>query len=569
MATYFPNGRPWKEHYGLNSIVHTDLGVWDVETSLPVGLYGSQAVITKDIVYLLGGRTGPLSTDIVATIYSAPIDVDGIIGTWSTNGTLPGVLAESQVVVAKDKIYLLGGNDGTATDVVYSATVSTSGVISSWVTSTSLAAAVRGHQVIATEEFIHLLGGYNSLDAETAKIYSAPIDALGVIGTWVAGTDLPYTTAFAQAFKSLDRIYIVGGQIYDGAASPVLLGTLLNVYSAPLASGVIGTWDSQVSYLNDARSHAQIVATSDKMFMLGGMTVSYNPMGNTYYLDGLDTSEIATFDTNGEIVDNTNWDDATDLIAVASFAQVVTTSNKMYLLGGTTADGETASSSVISVDFSGGANDYIDYDLYDPPVPALEALGLVEPLLVEVAGVADNYIQATGRVEPLLPQVSGVADSYRIALGNVIPKLAKVSGVTDSYTMAAGVIKPKQVKISGKTSDVGSVSPGLASLSGIADNYIQATGNVRPKLPAVNGSTKDITTAYGSVRPKLVKLSGLVPPITLSTGSVSPKTAVISAVGYADIISKGTVRPRLTKISGKTYRKDTTDIIKYNASCRM
>jgi hypothetical protein len=70
---------------------------------------------------LLGGYNG---SAYVSTVYTAPINSDGSLGTWTTGTSLPGVLSESQAIVTKNRVYLLGGHNGSAyVSTVYTAPI--------------------------------------------------------------------------------------------------------------------------------------------------------------------------------------------------------------------------------------------------------------------------------------------------------------------------------------------------------------------------------------------------------------------------------------------------------------
>ena len=97
------------------------LGAWTTSTSLPGTVYLSQAIVTKNRVYLLGGYT---NTGTSSTVYTAPINLDGTLGTWSTSTSLPGTVYGSQAVVTKNRVYLLGGrNNGAYSSTVYTAPI--------------------------------------------------------------------------------------------------------------------------------------------------------------------------------------------------------------------------------------------------------------------------------------------------------------------------------------------------------------------------------------------------------------------------------------------------------------
>jgi hypothetical protein len=115
------SGKPWKQQYLINDVQDGDITGWATDTSLPGVLGWSQAVVTKNRVYLLGGWNG----SYVSTVYTAPINVDGTLGTWTTGTSLPGPLGDSQAVVTDSRVYLLGGrNSSSYVSTVYTAPIS-------------------------------------------------------------------------------------------------------------------------------------------------------------------------------------------------------------------------------------------------------------------------------------------------------------------------------------------------------------------------------------------------------------------------------------------------------------
>ena len=112
-------GQPWRQQSAFNL---TDNGVsqtWTTATSLPGTVSHSQAIVTQNRVYLLGVHTGSASS---STVYTAPIASDGTLGTWTTATSLPGTVAYSQAIVTQNRVYLLGGHTGSAaSSTVYAA----------------------------------------------------------------------------------------------------------------------------------------------------------------------------------------------------------------------------------------------------------------------------------------------------------------------------------------------------------------------------------------------------------------------------------------------------------------
>ena len=77
--------------------------------------------MTKSRVYLLGGT---INGSPSATVYTAPINEDGTLGTWTTGTSLPGTVYASQAIVTKSRVYLLGGYRASGLNTVYQASFS-------------------------------------------------------------------------------------------------------------------------------------------------------------------------------------------------------------------------------------------------------------------------------------------------------------------------------------------------------------------------------------------------------------------------------------------------------------
>ena len=74
-------------------------------------------------MYLLGGSNGNSS---VSTVYTAPINADGTLGEWAAYTSLPDGVFSSQAIVTKNRVYLLGGHNGNSavSSTVYTASIS-------------------------------------------------------------------------------------------------------------------------------------------------------------------------------------------------------------------------------------------------------------------------------------------------------------------------------------------------------------------------------------------------------------------------------------------------------------
>ena len=117
------------------STVNSDgtLTSWSNVGTIPGVCEGARAIVTRNTVYIIGGEyttlkrwydpeTKQWDTEVVNvtrdTIYYAPINSDGTLGTWSTSPVSAGsVLVEPiqyfQVAITSSRVYILGGWNNT------------------------------------------------------------------------------------------------------------------------------------------------------------------------------------------------------------------------------------------------------------------------------------------------------------------------------------------------------------------------------------------------------------------------------------------------------------------------
>ena len=359
----FISAKPWKNRYNDSRHDTASLGSWTTGTSLPGALGRSQAIVTQDRVYLLGGFSG---VSAVATVYTAPINSDGTLGSWTTGTSLPGVLGASQAIVTKDRVYLLGGNNSLYTATVYTAPINSDGTLGSWTTGTSLPGVLGFSQAIVTKDWVYLLGGYSS--GYTATVYTAPINSDGTLGSWTTGTSLPGALSASQAIVTKDRVYLLGG--YSGVNS------VATVYTAPINSdGTLGSWTTGTS-LPGILSDSQAIVTKDRVYLFGGFSSAY--IATVY------TAPINSDGTLGY------WTTGTSLPGVLGFSQAIVTKDRVYLLGGN-------NSSYTDTVYTGsltniGTNDYLTGTTLETYIPVTGGGEFAIPILLDSFDAVGNRI---------------------------------------------------------------------------------------------------------------------------------------------------------------------------------
>ena len=214
------------------------LGAWTTGTSLPGASSEFQAVVTKNRVYLLGMSIG---FNYFSTVYTAPINADGTLGAWSTGTSLPIAVGNSQAIVTKNRVYLLGGFNGSnyvATG--YTAPINADGTLGTWTAGTALPVGLGYSESIVTKNRVYLLGGLSNNSSDLSTVYTAPINADGTLGAWTTGTSLSYAVGASQAVITSNRVYLLGGILVSATQSAPFSGGL-NDYSTFYTTGYTAT----------------------------------------------------------------------------------------------------------------------------------------------------------------------------------------------------------------------------------------------------------------------------------------------------------------------------------------
>lgn len=341
------SGKPWEQQYQLNATQSGDITGWTAGTAIPGPFMGTQAVVTKNRVYLLGGGNG---TVVTSTVYTTTINADGTLGTWITTTSLPGILSNCQLIVTKNRVYVLGGltASGSPTSVVYTAQINSDGTLGSWATGTSLPSVLSHSQAIVTKNRVYLIGGHIGV-AAVSTVYTAPINTDGTLGSWGTGNSLPAALHGCSVAITKNRIYVIGGASSSTAQS--------TVYSAIINSdGLIGSWNTEPSFpVNNY--NANIYISKNIVYIIGG-----SPTNSTAVTANVYRSNIKPDGTLGP------WVLGTSLPAGFCQSSLFFVKNRIYLLGGY--NGVSVLSSVYTAIISDSLNDYSPY--YDGTVVPFE-----------------------------------------------------------------------------------------------------------------------------------------------------------------------------------------------------
>jgi len=361
------NGKPWKSSPTASGTITS----WTTGTSLPGVLKDSQAVVTKNRVYLLGGSN---DSSYLATVYTAPINSDGTLGTWTTGTSLPGNLKQSQAVMTKDRVHLMGGDNGSSVSTVYTAPVNSDGTLGTWTTGTSLPAAKHTASAVVTKDRVYLMGGDNG-SGLVSNVYTAPVNSDGTLGSWSTTTSLPGGLRFSQAVVNGNWVYLLGG----GTPNAVSTVYRARVYD----DGSLGAWSTDTSLPGVLRM-SQAVVVKNYVYLLGGSITSTS----------VSTVYMAQINADGSIG---AWTTGTSLPGNLEVSQAIITKDHVYTLGGWNGS-NTVSTVYVGAASGAGLNDYLTGTTLSCYLPATGGSEFAVPRL--------PLINDSGIVHLLYPYVS-------------------------------------------------------------------------------------------------------------------------------------------------------------------
>lgn len=257
-----------------------NLGAWSNTTAgLPAPRAWGKLVTAGGSLYYVGGQSST-QTDERSEVYYATPDGSGNITSWTAaaNG-LPVARTKLGVAVWNNRIYAVGGLDGSATPtstVYVSPSLSTGGNIASpWSTaSTSFNVARSGAAVTAYANNLYLIGGDNGTDY-FSDIQFAQISATnGLISSpWHYSTSLPNPVSQADSFAANGYLYLFGGRTStttcsrDTLVAPVSANTTIASGNNPTG---VGAWSVTNQRFSGERYGAAAAYYEGKAYISGG-----------------------------------------------------------------------------------------------------------------------------------------------------------------------------------------------------------------------------------------------------------------------------------------------------------
>lgn len=334
-------GLPWQQQYQFNTTQGADLGSWASGPAGPSAIAQGQYVVTANRVYLLGGYVNGTGAG-QSTIWTATINADGSLGAWANAGSLPAAPRDGRAVVANNnRVYLfvpLNGN--TLSTLVYSAPINADGTLGAWVACTSTPVTLYDAQILVVGNYIYQLGGYNG--GTSAAVYYTTINADGSLNAWTQGANLALSVYNSHLVVTSNRVYLVGG--FNTTAGDAVTSIQTAVINT---NGTLGAWTTASSVLPAAIQSGSVFVTKKTVYIMGGYTAGSTATSSVYY---------APINADGTLG---TWTTGTSLPVTSSYPALFATSTYLYLLGGYV-NGSVSTANYF-VRIAGSVSDYSSY----------------------------------------------------------------------------------------------------------------------------------------------------------------------------------------------------------------
>jgi hypothetical protein len=242
-------------------------GAWTEAGTLPARRAGQGVVTDGRHVVLVGGQDSTLRK--VTDVWTAAVDADGNLGTWSVGPSLPSPRFHHAMVLHRGWIYALGGLERqTSVDTGYRAPFR-DGVVGAWQPLPPTPEPRSHHSAFVVGDTLYLLGGLNGNPAgknvPLGSIVAATIARDGSLGPWRATGQIAPTVATHASAVAHGVVWTVGG-VEDNARFSRAVWRAEAGGALPAEA-----WARDSAGLAEASSHVhQMPVFAGRLFRVGG-----------------------------------------------------------------------------------------------------------------------------------------------------------------------------------------------------------------------------------------------------------------------------------------------------------
>ena len=233
---------------------------WLSTTTLPGPRMYHGCFVYNNYLFVLGGWG---SGSYRADVWSAEIQADGSIGSWTSTTELPSPRCGYSLAVSNGYVYVFNGSG-----VIY-AQINDNGTVGNWESTTSIPAARDGSRCFSNNDYVYITGGHSGMPITYySNIWYAQTQPNGTIDSWTSTTPLPVVSAYHGCCIEDGNVYITGGQC------------LTSYYNTASTAGIqmSGPLDPWASFpiIPEARSGHGYCSYDGYLYIIGGTNWSGN-----------------------------------------------------------------------------------------------------------------------------------------------------------------------------------------------------------------------------------------------------------------------------------------------------
>ena len=218
---------------------------WELATELPEASGWTQYLVTKNFVYKFGGyNTVGQNYNIGFGILRAPLDSNGVPGTWENIGTTP--IYFGTVIQIKDKIWAIGGisSGGSPQKITYYTTIKADGTFDTWTQGPTPVYYPSSRSCVVNNR-LYVFGGYDGTNYHK-YIQIADILPNGMLSEfYLSEVSFLFNFYVGITFAYGNKIFIIPGYNREALAHTNLIYSVTvdenGVISSPKAEKVVGT----------------------------------------------------------------------------------------------------------------------------------------------------------------------------------------------------------------------------------------------------------------------------------------------------------------------------------------
>ncbi len=434
--------------------------------------FGGSSAIVNGYLFVAGGC---ISTDDCSNatnnVESAPIDIYGNLGSWTSTTALTQDRAWGQLETAGGSLYFIGGqNDGgTAQTTVYYATPS-AGTVSSWGTATqSLPAARTQHSAAVWNNRIYVTGGSTGGVAQSTVYISPPLPTGGDISTaWnsTSATNTSFDVARTghTTVAYANNLYVLGGHNGTSYLSDTQFASL------GYKTGTIGQSGTTITGSGTAFTSGQI-----------GSTIQYQD-GSTATITGYTSGTVLTVNISKTVASSSTYNIMDGSVGVWTFSTSLPTpirqadgfaaNGYIYLVGGRSSDIECSPRTLVAPI---SANTTI--------ATGNNPTGVGQWFETNVRYTGDRYGAAASYANGRTYVTGGACASYPI-VDTVQTTMSNTESTTNNVTMPATVEAGDLLLVLLSTDDASTITTPGGWTAIDSDNGTTVTGSIFAKIAA-------------------------------------------------------------------------------------